>query len=70
MRPRNDLFYAMSHGVNRAILKKGIEDNRVKFLDRLIKKLPNINMIFMVFQINNQYGEMILIMLLQIQKWV
>ena len=49
MRPSNDLFYAMSHGVNRGILKKGIEDNRVKFLDRLIKKIPNINYDFYGF---------------------
>ena len=42
MNPRKDLFYAMSHGVNRAILKEGIEDSRVKFLDKLVKKIPNI----------------------------
>ena len=49
MRPKNDLFYAMSHGVNRGILKKGIEDNRVKFLDKLVKKIPNINYDFYGF---------------------
>ena len=49
MRPSNDLFYAMSHGVNRGILKKGIEDNRVKFLDRLIKKISNIKYDFYGF---------------------
>ena len=38
MNPKKDLFYAMSHGVNRAILKKGTEDERIKFLDRLSKK--------------------------------
>ena len=27
MRPKNDLFYAMSHGVNRATLKEGMEDD-------------------------------------------
>ena len=41
LRPKNDLFYAMSHGVNRAV-KEGIEDNRLVFLDKLIKKIPNI----------------------------
>jgi len=39
---KNDIFYAMSHGVNRGVLKKGFEDNRVKFLEKLIKKIPNI----------------------------
>jgi len=49
MRPKKDLFYAMSHGVNRAILKTGIEDTRVKFLDRLINKIPNIKYDFYGF---------------------
>jgi len=49
LRPQNDLFYAMSHGVNRAILKAGTEDNRVVFLDKLIKKIPNIKYDFYGF---------------------
>ena len=69
MKPKKDLFYAMSHGVNRAILKEGTEDERIIFLDKLVKKFQISSMIFMVFQISNQYGEMILIMLLLTQKW-
>ena len=49
MNPKKDLFYAMSHGVNRAILKEGIEDNRVKFLDKLVKKIPDIKYDFYGF---------------------
>ena len=49
MNPKNDLFYAMSHGVNRAVLKSGTEDNRVEFLDKLIKKIPNIKYDFYCF---------------------
>ena len=49
MNPKKDLFYAMSHGVNRAILKVGIEDNRVKFLDKLVKKIPDIKYDFYGF---------------------
>ena len=49
MNPRKDLFYAMSHGVNRAILKEGVEDSRVKFLDKLVKKIPNIKYDFYGF---------------------
>ena len=49
LRPQNDLFYAMSHGVNRAILKDGTEDNRVVFLDKLIKKIHNIKYDFYGF---------------------
>ena len=29
----------MSHGVNRAILKKGKKDDRINFLNKLIKKI-------------------------------
>ena len=49
MRPKKDLFYAMSHGVNRAILKQGTEDDRVVFLDKLVKKIPNIKYDFYGF---------------------
>ena len=49
LNPKNDLFYAMSHGVNRAILKEGTEDSRVEFLDRLVKKLPDIKYDFYGF---------------------
>ena len=49
MNPKNDLFYAMSHGVNRAVLKEGSEDNRVQFLDGLIKKIPDIKYDFYGF---------------------
>ena len=49
MKPKNDLFYAMSHGVNRATLKEGVEDERINFLDNLIKKIPNIKYDFYGF---------------------
>ena len=49
MKPKKDLFYAMSHGVNRAVLKAGIEDTRVEFLDKLVKKIPNIKYDFYGF---------------------
>jgi len=37
----NDLFFAMSHGVHRGVLKKGKYDLREKFIDKLQKLLPN-----------------------------
>ena len=49
MNPKKDLFYAMSHGVNRAVLKEGTEDNRVQFLDKLVKKIPDIKYDFYGF---------------------
>ena len=48
--PTKDLFYAMSHGVNRATLKKGKNDSRIHFLNKLIKKLDNIDCDFYGFQ--------------------
>ncbi len=50
LNPKMDLFYAMSHGVNRATLKKGKTDERINFLDRLIRKLDNINCDFYGFK--------------------
>ena len=49
LRPKKDLFYAMSHGVNRAVLKEGVEDDRVNFLDKLIKKIPGVKYDFYGF---------------------
>ncbi len=48
--PIKDLFYAMSHGVNRATLKKGKNDSRIHFLNSLIKKLDNVDYDFYGFQ--------------------
>jgi glycosyltransferase involved in cell wall biosynthesis len=45
-----DLFYAMSHGVNRATLKKGKIDNRIIFLNKLTSKLKNVNYDFYGFK--------------------
>jgi glycosyltransferase involved in cell wall biosynthesis len=42
LNPQNDIFYAMSHGVNRAKLKLGKIDERVKFLEALKLKIKDI----------------------------
>jgi hypothetical protein len=49
LNPHNDVFYAMSHGVNRATLKEGKTDNRVNFLNKLIKKSNGIKYDFYGF---------------------
>ena len=49
LNPQKDLFYAMSHGVNRAVLKEGTEDDRILFLNKLVKKIPNIRYDFYGF---------------------
>jgi len=38
----NDVFFALSHGVHRGTLKKGKFDKREIFINKLIKKIPNI----------------------------
>ena len=48
--PTKDIFYAMSHGVNRATLKRGKTDSRINFLNSLIKKIDNINYDFYGFE--------------------
>jgi len=45
-----DLFFAMSHGVHRGILKKGKFDEREIFLKKLIKYNKNINFDFYGFE--------------------
>ncbi len=40
--PKTDVFFAMSHGVHRGILKKGKIDKRENFLNKLIKITPNV----------------------------
>ncbi len=49
LNPQKDLFYAMSHGVNRAVLKEGTEDDRIIFLNKLVKKIPKIKYDFYGF---------------------
>ena len=53
LNPTKDFFYAMSHGVNRAKLKKGKTDSRINFLNNLIKKIDNINYDFYGFKDKN-----------------
>ena len=50
--PIKDLFFAMSHGVHRGILKKGKYDERLSVIDQLIKKNPNIR-----FNIHGAYDK-------------
>ena len=47
----NDVFFALSHGVHRSILKKGKVDNREIFIKKLVNKNPDIK--FNLFGINN-----------------
>ena len=50
LKPRKDIFYAMSHGVNRATLKEGKIDSRIHFLDKLISRLNGVNYDFYGFK--------------------
>ena len=49
---KNDVFFAMSHGVHRGVLKKGKFDERENFLKKLTQRLPNIK--FDIYGINNK----------------
>ena len=49
---KNEVFFAMSHGVHRGILKKGKFDERENFLKKLTNKLPNIK--FDIYGIDNK----------------
>jgi len=47
----NDVFFAMSHGVHRGILKRGKFDRREIFIENLQKLLPNVK--FDLYGMNN-----------------
>ncbi len=47
----NDVFFAMSHGVHRGVLKKGKFDQRENFINKLINMTPNIR--FDLYGMNN-----------------
>tara|TARA_Y100000590_G_scaffold292919_1_gene329881 strand:- start:3107 stop:5242 length:2136 start_codon:yes stop_codon:yes gene_type:complete len=46
-----DVFYALSHGVHRGVLKRGKFDDRIKFVSKLIDITPNIK--FDIYGANN-----------------
>jgi glycosyltransferase involved in cell wall biosynthesis len=48
---QNDIFFAMSHGVHRGILKKGKYDDRELYINKLIKKNKDIT--FDIYGMNN-----------------
>ena len=46
-----DVFFALSHGVHRGILKRGKYDERADFVNRLVEMTPNVK--FDLYGINN-----------------
>ena len=46
-----DVFFALSHGVHRGILKRGKYDERANFVNKLVEKTPNVK--FDLYGINN-----------------
>ena len=46
-----DVFFALSHGVHRGVLKRGKTDDRINFVNRLIHNTPNIK--FDIYGLNN-----------------
>ena len=48
----NDVFFAMSHGVHRGVLKSGKFDDREKFINNLVKRSPDIR--FDLYGLNNR----------------
>ncbi len=46
-----DVFYALSHGVHRGVLKRGKFDERINFVSKLINITPNIK--FDIYGLNN-----------------
>ena len=64
-----DVFFALSHGVHRGILKTGKQDDRIIFLNKLQEKHQTLNLIFMGLIKCNPYGQIIILKLFQTLKW-
>ena len=56
----NDVFFAMSHGVHRGVLKKGKFDEREIFIEKLKKLTPNIKYDLYGMEKINLFGQIIL----------
>ena len=46
-----DVFFALSHGVHRGVLKRGKYDERADFVNKLVEETPNVK--FDLYGINN-----------------
>ena len=46
-----DVFYALSHGVHRGVLKRGKFDERINFVSKLMNITPNVK--FDIYGVNN-----------------
>ena len=64
-----DVFFALSHGVHRGILKVGKVDDRTIFINKLIEKTKNVKFDVYGLKKSNQFGLTIILRLLPIQKW-
>ena len=64
-----DVFFALSHGVHRGVLKSGKVDDRITFLKDLTKKHQTLSLIYMELIKFNQFGLTIILKLFQTQKW-
>ena len=51
-----DVFFALSHGVHRGVLKSGKTDDRIIFLKKLMEKVQMLNLIYTVLIRYNLFG--------------
>ena len=71
LKPCNvDVFFALSHGVHRGVLKSGKIDDRIIFLKNLMKERLMLSLTFMGLIKYNPFGQIITLKQYLTQKWV
>ena len=64
-----DVFFALSHGVHRGILKSGKFDDRAIFVKKLIDRTKNVKFDIYGIDKDNLSGLTIILKQFQILKW-
>ena len=65
-----DVFFALSHGVHRGVLKSGKYDERSHFINKLMQITKDVKFdVYGIKQIN-QFGRTIILKQFQTLKWV
>ena len=64
-----DVFFALSHGVHRGVLKTGKTDDRITFLNKLVSITPDIKFDIYGIKKFNPFGQITILKQFKMQKW-
>ena len=64
-----DVFFALSHGVHRGVLKTGKTDDRITFLNKLVSITPDIKFDIYGIKKSNLFGRITILKQFKTRKW-